>query len=417
MTKWVLGHNMHIFMISTNDYAQEKSCTYKGEVYSVRDNGAILRKTPEGKKARPLDNQWTFGTKNASNGYLTLGRHRVHIIVATAFYGERDSKVYVVDHIDTNRCNNRAENLRWLTRLENILLNDITRKKIEYICGSVEAFLANPSLLQGHEQEDRSFEWMRTVSKEEAENTLNNWKNLFLQTKEESINRSIVGDWIFSNPVEPLLKGKNIAQRYSESPDAQIDDKIGNIISYNGIWGIVIELDDQNHPKLLMQLDFDNNYKSAETWRDELEPTWEHAMELDSLFKEKGWQIPTKEDLEVFAKVMYPIDKKLRKRGIENVIKVKSHDGNSELNYFMWSRNEFGNSAYILYTGDLELKKNPKRLGNKHKFNGKVRPFCHVEDQALLKCVSDEEVQEYVSAIKRKEEEMAAERKRIFEFK
>lgn len=54
---------MQNFMIDINDFGQEKACTYKGEEYLVRDNGAILRKAPEGKKTRPLDNQWTFGTK------------------------------------------------------------------------------------------------------------------------------------------------------------------------------------------------------------------------------------------------------------------------------------------------------------------------------------------------------------------
>ena len=37
-----------------------------------------------------------------------------------------------IDHIDTNRCNNRKENLRWFTKLENALNNEITRNKIIY---------------------------------------------------------------------------------------------------------------------------------------------------------------------------------------------------------------------------------------------------------------------------------------------
>lgn len=52
-------------MANVNDFVQEKSCTYKGEVYLVRDNGAVMRLTPEGKKVRALDGQWTFGTKSS----------------------------------------------------------------------------------------------------------------------------------------------------------------------------------------------------------------------------------------------------------------------------------------------------------------------------------------------------------------
>lgn len=188
-------------IVNVSDYTEEKVCKYKDEVYSVRDNGAVMRLSPEGKKTRPLDNVWTFGKKSVSNGYMTIGSHRVHIIVATAFYGAKDSKIYVVDHIDTNRCNNRTENLRWLTKLENILLNDFTREKIEWICGSVERFLENPSLLRGHELEDRNFEWMRTVSKQEAENTLENWKSLMERPKRQLENNESIGDWIYNKSI------------------------------------------------------------------------------------------------------------------------------------------------------------------------------------------------------------------------
>ena len=161
-----------------NDYNEVRECVYKDEHYSVRDNGAIMRHLREGKKARRDDGIWTFGLKNPQNGYMMLGQHRVHIIVATAFLGARDSKVYVVDHKDTNRCNNRVENLRWFTRLENALNNEITRNKIIYICGSIEAFIENPSILRERLRlvNEPSLEWMRTVTKEEAAAAYENLK-------------------------------------------------------------------------------------------------------------------------------------------------------------------------------------------------------------------------------------------------
>ena len=84
-------------------YESQSECDYKDEHYLVRDNGSVLRKPKEGKRPRPLDDKWTFGTKDNATGYMTLSGHRVHIIVATAFHGPHDSKRYVVDHIDTNR--------------------------------------------------------------------------------------------------------------------------------------------------------------------------------------------------------------------------------------------------------------------------------------------------------------------------
>src|SRR5574344_497128 len=103
----------HIPTISPDEYFTEvRECDYKDEHYSVRDNGAVYRHAREGKKVRKEDNVWTFGEKNLTNGYMLIGSHRVHIIVATAFLGANDSSKLVVYHIDTNRCNNRPENLR-----------------------------------------------------------------------------------------------------------------------------------------------------------------------------------------------------------------------------------------------------------------------------------------------------------------
>lgn len=163
-------------MADINIFSQIKECYYKGEHYAVRDNGAIFRFPREGKRIRKDDNIWTWGIKNPHNGYMLLGEHRVHIIVATAFYGEKDSKIYVVDHIDINRCNNRVENLRWLTRLENVLLNPVTRKKITFLCdGDIINFIKNPACLKNLTGQDKAaFDWMRTVTPEEAQAAYNN---------------------------------------------------------------------------------------------------------------------------------------------------------------------------------------------------------------------------------------------------
>lgn len=182
-----------------NEYTQEKTCVYKNESYLVRDNGSICRLPKAGKKIRSLDNKWTFGTKDQANGYMIFGRERVHRIVATAFWGEH-SQEYVVDHIDTNRCNNRIENLRWLTKLENVLQNPITVKKIISICGSIEAFLEDPSSIGNAFSTKQNLSWMRTVSAKEGKATLDRltaWAEK--DTTFSSGKTSGIGEWIFKN--------------------------------------------------------------------------------------------------------------------------------------------------------------------------------------------------------------------------
>jgi hypothetical protein len=101
-------------LLETYNCIQE--CHYKNEHYSVRDIGAVLRHAPDNKRIRPADNKWTFGKPNSKTGYLENASVRIHRIVATAFHGEAPTKEHVIDHIDTNKQNNRPNNLRWVTR-------------------------------------------------------------------------------------------------------------------------------------------------------------------------------------------------------------------------------------------------------------------------------------------------------------
>ena len=189
-----------------NDFKEIRECSYKGELYSVRDNGAILRHAREGKKRRRDDDTWTFGKPNWKTGYMEIGTERVHRIVAFAFLGEPPTPQHIVDHIDTNRRNNRPQNLRWLTKLENALNNPITRKKIEYLCGSIEAFVNDPSIIEEFVKDNPNYEWMRPVTVEEAKaayEKLSKWAEK--KDDRKSFGGSF-GEWIY----KPYNKIENI---------------------------------------------------------------------------------------------------------------------------------------------------------------------------------------------------------------
>lgn len=227
--------------MNIDDFQEVRDCIYKDEHYSVRDNGAVLRHQRVGMRKRKLDDVWSFGTPNVVNGYMDFCGERVHRIVATAFLGEAPTEQHVVDHIDTNRQNNRPDNLQWLTKLENILNNEITRKKVELICGSIEAFLENPSLLYGYESEDKNFSWMRNVTQEEAKNCLENWSHWARTAAPNPDYKkadNYVGDWIYgSTPRSNQLSSHNTEPvRGASSPtitDLQDDQSEGVTIDTN----------------------------------------------------------------------------------------------------------------------------------------------------------------------------------------
>lgn len=201
-------------------FCSELDCTYKDEQYSVRDSGEVLRHLRPGKQQRTLDNKWTFGKPNNKTGYMEIGTTRVHRIVATAFHGIAPTKEHVVDHIDTNKRNNRPENLRWVTKLENVLLNPITIKRVEFVCGcSVEEFLADPSKFRDKFQEP-NYKWMCAVSSQEAQISL---ERLSAWAKSDKLPfGGTLGEWIFNrsslqnkyNEIEPeedpIIKAKTL---------------------------------------------------------------------------------------------------------------------------------------------------------------------------------------------------------------
>lgn len=189
--------------VPVDDYITELTCTYKDEIYSVRDNGAVLRHPLPLKRQRAHDKQWTFGKPNDKTGYLEIASVRVHGIVTTAFHGPRPTDGHVVDHIDTNKHNNRPENLRWVTRLENVLLNPITAKRIAMVCGSVEAFLADPSKFRD-KFPDPNFKWMCTVSVDEAKLSL---ERMLAWAKSDAIpTGGSLREWIFNRTALPHPK-------------------------------------------------------------------------------------------------------------------------------------------------------------------------------------------------------------------
>lgn len=206
-------------MTPDEDYEKEVRCTYDGRNYLVRDNGAIFRIARNPSRMSKWDEVWTFGVK-AQNGYKFLGGTvRVHRVVCTAFYGPAPRPDMVVDHKDTNRCNNRPENLQWVYRLENSLKNPNTRRRIIFHCGSIEAFIRNPSLLRDKvAQTDTS--WMRPVTKDEAEACLahlKEWEQMDEMAKSSS--GEGIGEWIF----QPKNRGRSISS-FSISPHSELDD-------------------------------------------------------------------------------------------------------------------------------------------------------------------------------------------------
>ena len=109
---------------------------YEG-VYEVSNKGRI--KSLErivNTKNRKIHKRESIRNLKIHDGYyyITLAKNSkretlaVHRIVAMAFLDKPNGKNHI-DHINTNRLDNRVENLKWCTRLENAR-NPITRQNV-----------------------------------------------------------------------------------------------------------------------------------------------------------------------------------------------------------------------------------------------------------------------------------------------
>lgn len=189
-----------------DQYLREVGIEFEGENYLVRDNGAVYRKHRFGRRRSTVDDNWTFGTCENVSGYMRIGAHEVHRIVAFAFHGVPLTDGHVVDHIDTVRSNNHANNLRWVTRLANTLRHPSSRKLIIDAYGSLEAYFENPAAAS---EVDPAFAWLGTVSQEEAQRTrdqLDMWAESDGRPKGNNMVRRVYGIQQSGPPIPRLVQ-------------------------------------------------------------------------------------------------------------------------------------------------------------------------------------------------------------------
>lgn len=91
-----------------------------GNVLSLYDNKGRKRSEPKIRKTQIQPNGYERCYVSSSLGHKKIcGRVWIHQMVCLAFNGERPSGLHVVAHVDGNKLNNNASNLRWATRKEN----------------------------------------------------------------------------------------------------------------------------------------------------------------------------------------------------------------------------------------------------------------------------------------------------------
>lgn len=192
--------------IPIDNYGSEKEIEFEDETYLVRDNGAVYRKHRSGHHANSLDETWTFGVPNQQDGYMCIASTKVHRIVAFAFLGHPPSKKYVVDHINRIKTDNRIENLRWITNLDNLLRHPGVRRRIITAYGSLDKFFENPSTPAN--ELDSDFAWLKLVSKEDVQKSrdqLQKWAESDGFVTSGILSNRVHGKWQELPPERPPL--------------------------------------------------------------------------------------------------------------------------------------------------------------------------------------------------------------------
>ena len=153
-----------------------------------------MRHARDGMRIRKDNNIWSFGKLNTGNGYLQIGGKRIHQIVATAFLGETPTEQHVVVHIDTDRRNNRPDNLRWITKFEYLILTPHNCEEIRNLCGgSIEKLLENISILQDIDLA-YAFAWIKMIDQDTASQAYGNLLEIAKTDKNKPFNS--LDEWL-----------------------------------------------------------------------------------------------------------------------------------------------------------------------------------------------------------------------------
>lgn len=117
----------------------------ENEVWKNIDNAdgfmvSNLGRIKEGNKILlPVLNKNGYHSVSIKKNNKTRNYYKVHRLVAEAFISNPNNKPEV-DHINTDKTDNRVDNLRWVTHFENMFENEITFNRIK----------DNPTLLKKH---------------------------------------------------------------------------------------------------------------------------------------------------------------------------------------------------------------------------------------------------------------------------
>lgn len=204
--------------IPIDHYGSERELEYEGEIYLVRDNGAVYRKHGMDRRTNSFDETWTFGVLGQQGRYLCIGSAKVHRVVAIAFLGPPPSEEYVVDHINRDKTNNRVENLRWITRLENVMRHPGVRKRIISAYGSLDKYCEDPSTPTN--ELDPDFAWLRSFSKEEAQKS---WNQIQKWTESDRfVTPGVLSNRVHGNlgPMPPTRPPLPVPEKQSLTPMA-----------------------------------------------------------------------------------------------------------------------------------------------------------------------------------------------------
>ena len=107
----------------TGDMSKEiwKDVPRREEEYQASNFGQIRKRQRNGGMKIVKQSLHPDGYYDVSDQILTKGRDYVHRVIATTFCPNDDTKhKVIVDHLDNNPKNNRADNLEWITQAENV---------------------------------------------------------------------------------------------------------------------------------------------------------------------------------------------------------------------------------------------------------------------------------------------------------